>query len=57
MMEKLFITVCDVIIFVVIVTSGWAIMECNEYNLAGVLTGLFFIVFPLLFWFGFRSKE
>lgn len=57
MMENLFITVCEVIIFVVIITGGWAIMDYNKYSLEGVVFGAGMPMFLILCYWAFKSKD
>ena len=57
MMEKLFMIVCEVIIFVVIVTGGWVIMDYNKYSLEGVVFGAGIPMFLILCYWSVRIKE
>lgn len=57
MMDKLFITVCKVIIFVVIVAGGWSIMDYNKYSLEGVVFGAGIPMFLILCYWALRGEE
>lgn len=58
MMEKLFITVVEIICWVIVpIGGGWAVMEYNKYSLVGVLVGAFLTLFSMACFWCMRGKD